>query len=83
MFILIQGAYRQIEVEHNPLLREARQRAASTYETGDGESKKSDFKSKRKENKERGFYENSSTGNAHQERAYDWNEEKFLRRYRY
>lgn len=55
MFILIGESYRQIESDHNPLLREARRRAAETYESGSSD-KKSTFKSKRPEN-EGAFYE--------------------------
>jgi hypothetical protein len=51
MFILIQEAYRQIENEHNPLLREARKRAAETYERGPAEAFNAKFKSRRPENK--------------------------------
>jgi hypothetical protein len=48
MFILIGGAYRQIEIEHNPLLREARRKAAESYESGPTSDSK--FKSRRPEN---------------------------------
>jgi hypothetical protein len=51
MFILIQEAYRQIENDHNPLLREARKRAAETYERGPEAAFNAKFKSRRPENK--------------------------------
>lgn len=55
MFVLIGAAYRQIETEHNPLLREARKRASETYEKGpSGGFADSKFKSRRPENKGEG-----------------------------
>lgn len=78
MFILIGEAYRKIESDHNPLLREARKKAAEHYESGPSENTHN-FKSRRKENREN--YED--TAKNEYEKAYDWNEEKFLRRYRY
>ena len=51
MFILIGEAYRQIENEHNPLLREARKRASETYEQGPSNAFNAKFKSRRPENK--------------------------------
>lgn len=56
MFILIGEAYRQIEVEHNPLLREARKRASESYDSSFNEKMNEAFKSRRAEqkNKENG-----------------------------
>lgn len=81
MFILIGEAYRTIETEHNPLLREARKRAADTYESGPTMSQK--FKSRRPENRSNAFYDDNGEETTHEKRAHDWQEEKFLRRYRY
>ena len=85
MFILIGEAYRSIENEHNPLLKEARKRAADTYERGPSNAFNAKFKSRRPENQgqdngEKAFWDDDGT---HSERINDWNEEKFLRRYRY
>lgn len=49
MFMVIGEAYRQIETEHNPLLKEARRRAAETYESSFNRGQKG-FKSRRAEN---------------------------------
>ncbi len=49
MFILVGEAYRKIEVDHNPLLKEARRKMAETYESGPSENLKN-FKSRRPEN---------------------------------
>lgn len=65
MFILIGAAYRQIETDHNPLLREARKRAADTYEKGPSES---NFKSRRPENRsesDKSFWDNDAEGGNH------------------
>ncbi len=53
MFIAIGEAYRFIESEHNPLLKEARRKAAEQYDSSDFSKK--DFKSRRPENQS--FYE--------------------------
>lgn len=50
MFMLVQEAYRHIETENNPLLKEARKKAAETYESGSN-SMNSKFKSRRPENR--------------------------------
>ncbi len=49
MFIVIGEAYRQIEVEHNPLLREARRKAAESYDNSFNEKMNEAFKSRRAE----------------------------------
>jgi curved DNA-binding protein len=49
MFILIGDAYRQIEVEYNPLLREARKKAAQSYDNSFNEKMNEAFKSRRAE----------------------------------
>lgn len=49
MFILIGEAYRKIEVDHNPLLREARKNAAENYDSGPSNSN-TNFKSRRPDN---------------------------------
>jgi hypothetical protein len=55
MFVLIGEAYRMIETEQNPLLKEARKMAASSYERSESHST---FKSRRPDNKsEKDFYE--------------------------
>ena len=66
MFIVIGAAYREIETDHNPLLKEARRRANESYEKGPasgyGNSK---FKSKRPENNDNGeksFWERGEDG---------------------
>ena len=64
MFMLVGEAYRSIEIEHNPLLREARKYAAETYDKGPSE--RSNFKSRRPENKgERAFYEGEDDDGNH------------------
>jgi len=85
MFILIQEAYRQIENEHNPLLREARKRAAETYDRSTADAFNAKFKSRRPENKTDDYGEKSfwDSDEGHTGRPHDWHEEKFLRRYRY
>lgn len=50
MFIMIGEAYRQIEIDFNPALREARRKAAETYETP-AETINKNFRSRRPENK--------------------------------
>ncbi|CDW90586.1 UNKNOWN [Stylonychia lemnae] len=84
MFILIGEAYRSIESDHNPLLREARKKAADTYETT-AETINSKFKSRRPEGgnqqDENDFFKGYQ-GTGASEKSYDWDEEKFLRRYR-
>ena len=47
MFILIGEAYRNIENEHNPLLKEARKRASETYENSTANAFNSKFKYRR------------------------------------
>eukprot|EP00347_Sterkiella_histriomuscorum_P018826 403344025 len=83
MFILIGEAYRQVEIDFNPALREARKKAAEQYETT-AETINRNFKSRRPENKtsEDGQdpFEETLNGN---DKAYDYAQEKFLRRYRY
>lgn len=49
MFVLVGEAYRQIEMEHNPLLREARKQAQNSYERAQDEMERK-FKSRRPEN---------------------------------
>lgn len=49
MFILIGEAYRNIETDHNPLLKEARKRAYETYDSTPT-GRDSNFKSRRPEN---------------------------------
>lgn len=51
MFILVGEAYRNIETDHNPLLREARKKAVNTYEKT-AENINSKFRSRRPENKD-------------------------------
>lgn len=86
MFILIGEAYRNIENEHNPLLKEARKRASETYENSTASAFNSKFRSRRpdgnkgQDNGEKAFWDDED---GHSERINDWNEEKFLRRYRY
>lgn len=79
MFILVGEAYRTIETDHNPLLKEARKRAGESYEKGP--SNESSFRSKRPEGKDRAFYDDEE--GSHYDRVHDWHEEKFLRRYRW
>ena len=49
MFMLVGEAYRQIEMDHNPALRDARARASNYYEKADGSDQS--FKSRRPDSK--------------------------------
>jgi len=61
-------------MDHNPLLREARLRAQQTYEKSEQTHADEAFKSRRPNQK--AWFEEGK----HQEDAYDWHQEKFLRR---
>jgi hypothetical protein len=67
MFILIGEAYREIEADHNPLLKEARRRASETFDKSESSS---NFKSRRPENKS-SF--DRDEDNSYYEGVNDWN----------
>jgi hypothetical protein len=65
MFIMIGAAFREIETDHNPLLKEARKRAAESYERGPANAFEQRFKSRRAENNkdsgEKSFWDEGAT----------------------
>ena len=77
-------------MDHNPLLREARKRAQSSYDKSSfGEKMDEEFKSRRKENTENKNNKDNTFGfdwdkeGGHYERVYNHHEERMIRRYRY
>ena len=79
MFLLIGEAYRQIELDHNPHLRDLRKRMETSYEkSGMGKRRRS-----RRPDAESYDFSHEDAEPETYTGTYDWNEEKFLRRWRY
>ena len=62
--MMVQEAYRHIETENNPLLKEARKKATSTYDNT-ASTINSKFKSRRPENKGAFYNEEDNQGGHH------------------
>lgn len=78
MFLLVGEAFKKIEEDKDPEKRKLRQEAENTYERTPDER---EFTSRRKENTS-AYYE-SYADSFGDDAASDWNEEKYLRKFRF